>query len=135
MGSKDILSKLHGVLTEIHGDLIKNRPIRVKDAVFSKGNGINHYNRHLELGDIPKTMTLQQYLDKAKEVSLKVIDSKTVRAFRFQGNRTAKTDGKWYVSYEGGKGGMLITAFPLRGGYSRFDRLCDSRGGTMISRE
>ena len=57
------------------------------DAEFGFRNGMKHYEDRIRYGEIPKTMTYQQYFSKSKEVSLKRIDGKNVRAYRYKGDR------------------------------------------------
>ena len=100
-----------------------------KDAEFGFMNGKKHHEERLKNKEIPETMSFEDYLRKAKEVSLKPINGSTVRAYRYRGNRIGKSDGSWFVSYVGGIGGTLVTAFPLRGGWGRFEKLMDRDWG------
>lgn len=102
------------------------------DAEFGFRNGMKHYEDRIRYEEIPKTMTYQQYFSKSKEVSLKRIDGKNVRAYRYKGDRIGKSDGKWFVSYAGGIGGTIITSFPLRNGWERFEYLLKRDEGREI---
>lgn len=107
----------------------------VEDAEFAFNNGLSHYNKHMTAGELPKNMTFEQYVSKAKQISMKAINGSSVKAYKYQGNRTAKSDGQWFVSYIGGIGGKIITAFPLRGGFDRFYKLMKNWYGTELNKE
>ena len=126
---KQIISLLLDIKYSIGGQSM------IKDAEFTFENGQYHYEKHKKDNELPKGMTYEDYIKKARDVSLKSINGTTVSAYKYEGNRIAKTDGQWFVSYVGGKGGKLVTAFPLRGGYNRFYRLMDDWYGTEIRKE
>lgn len=106
-----------------------------KDAEFGFMNGKKHYEKRISSKEIPATMSFEDYLRKAKQVSLKQINGTTVRAYKYKGNRIGKSDGEWFVSYVGGIGGTLVTAFPLRNGWSRFEYFMDKDWGEEIRKE
>lgn len=106
---------------------------QTKDAKFDFINAEKHLKEHKKRNELPQDLTLQEYMQIAEQTSLKNIDGKTVRAFTYAGGRTGKTDGKWFVSYAGGKsGGTIITCFLLRGGYARFKNLMTESIGKEI---
>ena len=124
-------------IKELHQELYSiKQMINAKntyDAMFSYKAGMRHYEKRLADNDIPKNMTFKEYLQKAKEVSLKKIDGRNVLAYKYAGGRVAKFDGSWFVSYVGGPGGTLVTAFPLRRGKGRFFELMKRDGGQLLS--
>lgn len=110
---------------------------QVLDADFRPADLNAHYERHTTGGHtpIPSGMSKEEYGKKAKEVSLKNVSSLTdknrkVRAYKRQGGVICKTDGKWFVSYSGGKNGKLNTAFPADVSY--FERRMNEENGTEI---
>lgn len=129
--NKEALQKIQAILLDIKNEL----RVKVTDADFQFTNGERHYQKHMDDRELPSDMTLQQYLGKSKEVSLKSINGRNVRAYSYSGNKVAKTDGNWFVSYVGGKGGIIVTSFPLRGGASRFDSLMNRDYGTELKKE
>lgn len=136
MDKKEKMKKVLATLLSAKYDLRDSKPKNImEDADFSFRNGKKHYERHMELGELPRNMSLEQYFQKARNVSYKSINGRTVKAYRYGGNRTAKTDGEWFTSYVGGKGGTLITAFPLRRGVSRFHELMRRDDGEEIRKE
>ena len=97
-------------LGNLYQEILK---VFTKDAEFGFLNGKKHHEERLKNKEIPETMSFEDYLRKAKEVSLKPINGSTVRAYRYRRNRIGKSDGSWFVSYVGGIGGTLVTAAPL----------------------
>ena len=126
--------KLQEILDELIG-IKKLFKTKNEDADFTFTNGKKHYEERIMLKEIDKTMTYEEYVTKARNVSFKSINGNNVKAYKYSGNRIAKTDGSWFVSYTGGKGGTLITAFPLRRGMSRFYELMDRDYGIEIKKE
>ena len=103
---------------------------KVFDAKFTPEELEKHYKLHTDPNtgktQLPKGMTKEQYAKKAEEVSLKKIDpitskNRKVRAAKRQTGEVAKTDGKWFVTYTGGKFGRLITAYPASEQYFEND--------------
>lgn len=131
MDKKEKMRKVLSTLLSAKYELQSFSPRYMIDADFSFRNGEYHYRKRLEDGDIPKTMTLKEYMTISKNVSLKQIGVGGVRAYKTQG-RIKKWDGMWFVVYSGG---TIVSSYPLRGGRSRFERLLDRENGVEISRE
>ena len=131
MELKKVISALLEVKYALHNKA------QTADAEFGYQNGRKHYQEHMDLRELPATMTYEEYVRKAREVSLKPINGKSVRAFEYykDGYRTGKSDGQWFVSYVGGKGGTLVTAFPLRGGWGRYEYFLRRDKGVEINKE
>lgn len=103
------------------------------DAKFAYRNGMKHYDKRQKENVIPKSMTWEEYFKKAEEVSLKPINGKSVKAFKFNG-KIAKYDSSWFVVYTNIRG-IIITAYPLNGGWDRFYRLMKRDHGKPIDKE
>lgn len=130
--NSDKVREIQQELYEIK-NMLGSKNKATEDAMFTYNAGLKHYQKRLDDNDIPSSMSFKEYLQKAKEVSLKPIDGKNVLAYKYRGGRVAKFDGSWFVSYVGGSGGTLVTAFPLRRGRSRFFELMRRDGGELIT--
>lgn len=112
--------------------------IKVMDAVFHPNALEKHWEAH-KYGtssgstQLPKQMTKTQYAKKAEHLSLQKIDGKRVRAYKYRGNRIAKCNGQWFVSYADGLNGNITTCFPAS--YSDFERWMKRDNGVEIFKE
>lgn len=112
--------------------------IKVLDATFhpnalDKHWEIHRYGSHSSSTKLPKQMTKTQYAKKAERLSLQKIDGKRVRAYKFKGNRIAKTNGQWFTVYADGLNGNINTCFPAS--YSDWERWMKRDGGVEIFKE
>jgi len=114
----------------IYSEIIR---IFTKDANFLKKDLIKHYNKRRNDGDIPATMTQEEYDKLCTATSTMSVNGTTVKGYKY-GSRIAKWDTRsnFYVSFAGG---TLITGFPLRGGKSRFYTLMERDGGTEFTQQ
>lgn len=113
--------------------------IKVFDAKFHPNSLDKHWEDH-KYGSksgktqLPKQMTKTQYAKKAEHLSLQKIDGKKVRAFKYQGNRIAKTNGQWFTAYADGKdNGNINSCFPA--GYDYWLRAMKAKNGVEIFKE
>jgi hypothetical protein len=127
ISDKEKLQQIADALYKIRS-MLSSKANVTEDATFSFDNAEIHYKKHMALGELPKSMTVREYMNKARDVSLKNIDGNNVRAYKADG-RIKKFDGSWFVVYNGN---AIATAYPLRGGTRRFEELMRKESGKEI---